>query len=498
MQCSVVAARTVTAIAALVLAAGCGNDDNPAGPAGGLDPSLSGMSEAGAGYDVFDNYADVTKCRAHILDAARLVEDGKLERVSYEKSTFATISGVTIHEYSHDFTQRVNVEGSYMFFSGSVHAYFDASMYTSSSYSFATVQSLIRKYALRVPLDVPSTDLRAYLTDTARAQINDASVSPSALFAMYGTHAIRGLVVGGRMDYNVAADMAFETTGRTIGVYARASFKNTYASAAIASETIDTQSMTEFHSRAARTLEIYGGRSEYGQGIISDNEYQGWIGTISENPVFVDFEPAGLVPLWVLADDPARAEAIQDAYVLYAESKNIDFIPEVGTALTGLRVEYTSGSNPPAVVDGHRRLPVDLNQGSGGGYVWIYYELGADDGSDGTPIGRIYTIDTSNGESNTPGGPCAVDHAGTCIDLNKSVGGDYIYLHYLRDASNPIRAIVVKSNNTYYWGPAEAVNLYDPDLDVAWCTHMGNPLVLQDLNEGAGGADIYVGAVTHH
>jgi hypothetical protein len=486
------------ALVVLLLPAGCGDDDNPSGPGNDLDPSLAGMHEAGAGYDVFENYADVTKCRAHVLDAARLAADGKLERVQYEKSTFETISGVTIHEYSHDFTQKVNVEGSYMFFSGSIGLYFDESLYTSSEYSFATVQSLIRKYAIRVPLDVPSTDLKAYLTDTARTQINDGSVPPDALFAMYGTHAIRGLVVGGRMDYNVAADMTFETSGRTIGAYARASFKNSYASASIASETIDTQSMSVFESRAVRTLEIYGGKSEYGQGIISDNEYQAWIDTVSENPVFVDFEPAGLAPLWLFADDPARAQAIQDAYVAYAKTMDIVFIPEVGTALVGLRVEYTSGGNPPVIVDGHRRLPVDLNEGSGGGYVWVYYRLGADDGSDGTPIGRIYTVDTSNGESNTPGGPCAVNLSGTCIDLNKSVGGDFIYLHYLTDASNPIRAIVVKSGSTYHWGPAEAANLYDPNVDVEWCTHMGNPLVLQDLNEGAGGEFIYIGAVPDH
>ena len=66
----------LTALAILPLAAGCG-DDNPAGPGDDLDPSLAGMNEAGAGYDVFDNYADVTKCRARILDAAKLVADGR-------------------------------------------------------------------------------------------------------------------------------------------------------------------------------------------------------------------------------------------------------------------------------------------------------------------------------------------------------------------------------------------------------------------------------------
>jgi hypothetical protein len=292
--------------------------------------------------------------------------------------------------------------------------------------------------------------------------------------------------------------MRFEVTGRTIAAYARASFKNAFASATITSETIDSQSMAEFESRSTRTLEIYGGRSEYGQGIISDNEYQAWIETVSDRPIFVDFETTGLVPLWLLADDPARAQAIQEAYVTYARSKNIEVIPEVGTALVGLRVEYTSGSSPPVVVDGYRRLPVDLNAGSGGGFVWVYYKLGKDDGSDGVPIGRIYTVDPSNGETNGPGGPCAVDHAGACIDLNKSVGGDFIYLHYLTDAANPIRAIVVQSGSSLFWGPAEAGNLYDRDSDVKWCTHMNDPLRRQDLNEGAGGKSIYIGAVPDH
>ncbi len=160
-----------------------------------------------------------------------------------------------------------------------------------------------------------------------------------------------------------------------------------------------------------------------------------------------------------------------------------------------------SGNPPPTLAGGYTLLPIDLNRGAGGDFIWIYYKLGLDDGStEGlVPVNRVYTVDTSDGEHDPYGGTLA------SVDLNKGAGGDFIYLYFTRGFGNPARCVVVwnagedNDEHNYYWGPVTPVDnlvTYDPS-DVVWARQHGTTS-LQDLNEGSGGDFIYVGYCPDH
>jgi hypothetical protein len=128
-------------------------------------------------------------------------------------------------------------------------------------------------------------------------------------------------------------------------------------------------------------------------------------------------------------------------------------------------------------------LNINLNAGtrSDSSDIFIYYKLGPDDGSDGQCITGIYTVDTSNGETD-PAGGTRID-----LDLNQGAGGDFIFLGYFKQAgAKPIRGIAVKDDHST--ANTEGGSGYD----YLWVTHQGSAL-MQDLNEGSGGDYVYVG-----
>jgi hypothetical protein len=160
---------------------------------------------------------------------------------------------------------------------------------------------------------------------------------------------------------------------------------------------------------------------------------------------------------------------------------------EVNDCIVGLRVERATTSAVPQTLDGYQLLNQDLNAGAGGDFMYVYYKLGPDDGSQGACITRIYTIDTTDGEANIPGG------TSIGVDLNATVGGDYIYLGFLQEAgAEPIRSIVTFDREAakYTFSAGGGV-----EFEYSWAPQQGMSTA-QDLNEGAGGHFVYIGYTT--
>ena len=279
---------------------------------GGLPPSLV----LGRGYDIFGNYADTREVRAEVLSFDSLKQAGLIDERAVETSTFQTFTGKSIDEYSSQLAASVSVSGSYKaFFSGSVDTNFSSSTHSRVEYSYATVQNQIYKTELSLT-NRRIDDLKSYLTDPARADINDPNVSPRDLFDVYGTHVLLSIYIGGRMDYNMAFNMSQISTTRSLSVMASASFGKAFASANIDTEIVSDQERNHFESEAQKRLNVYGGSVELGQNIIGDNDYQMWIASINDNPQFVGLPSSGaLVAIWEFADDQTRAAELEAAFL---------------------------------------------------------------------------------------------------------------------------------------------------------------------------------------
>lgn len=297
---------------------------------------LPGMDVLGSGYDVFGNYADVAYVMAHVLDLGALDKAGLLEQVQYERATFSIISGESTQEYAENLGLSVNVAGGFGGFHGAAGVNFSSSRRSQSEYSYATIQSNIKKHGVRVALHITAEELRAYLTESARAAINGATTEPEVdqLFDTYGTYVMRGLIVGGRLDFSTSANMSFDSDSIGIAAYAQASYSNAFgASFSMDVEAEYDMSMEEYSASEEKHLEVYGGQSEYGQNIINENDYRSWIESVEGRPVFMDWERGGMIGIWELADDQNQRDFLHARFAAKAAT-----MPEIW--FTETQTEY--------------------------------------------------------------------------------------------------------------------------------------------------------------
>ncbi|MDT8401316.1 MAG: MAC/perforin domain-containing protein [Bacteroidales bacterium] len=479
-------------IALMLFLAGCSKTPDLPGPYDPIDnpDDINGLENLGSGYDVFEKFADVSQVKAQILDYRKLSTDGLVEKKTLEHSSFNTSSGTSITEYSQSLKISVGLSGSYMFFSGSVKTNFSSNRYSYDSYSFATYHSMINKYQLRLPTDWNGDDLKSYLKSQAKSKLNDPSISPQEIFQVYGTHCLTGLVVGGRLDYSVSARTSDLKENVSIGVYAEASFSKGFGSGTINTEVINETEYSQFAQSMEKHLEVYGGSSELGQHIINKDDYDAWINSINDNLVFCNFTQNGLIPVWEFCDDDARKAELQAAYATWASDRDIVVLPTPRACILDLKIVEGSNSANPYKVNGrdYYRLNYDLNNGSGGPYIFIYYLSGLENDTI-TPIAEVATINTSDGESlqNLPAGFQMINW-----DLNRGVGGDLIYLAYRRrnDYSDAlVTGLMVNSVNSF--GTS--------GLNIWYVVTAGyTSPTPQDLNEGAGGSTIYLYYTNDH
>jgi hypothetical protein len=162
-----------------------------------------------------------------------------------------------------------------------------------------------------------------------------------------------------------------------------------------------------------------------------------------------------------------------------------------GNAILDLQV-VDGGWNgtPPAPQAGYTSLNIDLNGGTGGHYIWLYYKVGKADGSEGEPVSKIYTVDEYDGETG---------QGGTKLPVNLNEGGPSIHeplwLYYMKAGWPVARCIVVDRRSS---GGANHVRMYAPPeaegkYQVVWVEELKPdslktpysefPPNVQDLNE---------------
>ncbi len=449
--------------------------------------SINGIENLGSGYDIFETFADVSKVKAPILEVKSMNDAGLIDMKNLEHSSFNTTSGTSISEYLTSLSVSAGLSGNYMFFSGSVKTNFSESRYSYDSYSFATYHSMINKYQLRLPTDWTADDLKPYLTEQAKNKINDSSISPEEIFRIYGTHCLTGLVVGGRLDYSISARTRDLKENVSIGVYAEASFSKGLGSGSLNTNVITESDYEKFTASMEKHLEVYGGSSELGQHIISSNDYNSWIGSIADNMIFCNYTQQGLIHIWNFCDNDSRKVELEAAYATWATDRQISVLPSPRVCILDLKILEGEGlANPYRENDrDYYKLPYDLNAGCGGDtpYIWIYYLPGLENDTI-NPIAEVATINTSDGErlENLPAGFEVINH-----DLNRGVSGsDDIYLAFRRRNSYTDKLVTgLKVNSAYTFGTSDSFTWYTVNQNYI----SANP---QDLNEGAGGNDIFL------
>jgi hypothetical protein len=166
--------------------------------------------------------------------------------------------------------------------------------------------------------------------------------------------------------------------------------------------------------------------------------------------------------------------------------------PENITGDAILDVQLMDGGHdgtPPAPPAGYTLLDIDLNEGTGGNYIWLCYKMGKADGSDGEPVGKIYTVDEYDHEQPRGGTKLPVD-----LNNNDYATGGHgpLWLYFTRSSWPVARCIVVynATEGIMKYAPPEAEGKYD----IVWVQELlpdtldapveDLPPHAQDLNEG--------------
>lgn len=132
--------------------------------------------------------------------------------------------------------------------------------------------------------------------------------------------------------------------------------------------------------------------------------------------------------------------------------------------ITNLMTQLDNAKGPISQ-DGWNFIPVDLNSGVGGAYIYTGYQLGGA----GDAITAINYIAYDTQQDNPP-----VGWQWDGVDLNSGAGGKYIYMVWQTGGATPITSLMyqVTHNNE----PP-----YEANYTPVGC----------DLNEGAGGPYIW-------
>ncbi|MFB0535242.1 MAG: MAC/perforin domain-containing protein [Anaerolineae bacterium] len=292
--------------------------------AGGLR-DIPGSECLGNGYDVVDgDYA------SPLSTTCQLFELGDKEKIQIDeehtynvpanvihtpirKGDFRVITGETIEEHQKNLSVEAGISGEYLGFKGSLDASFDMSTFRRSSFRYVTCMDIVKRWMLRL-----AAKPRDFLLPSVEKDIN--SMAPKDLFDTYGTHYLNQIIVGAKATYSSTISEIDYTSDLQLRIVAQASYENLVGKVDIKLKSELEESVSNFQSNSASQVRVFGGDPAYGLNICR-GEYDKWNESTDERPVFMDFGPKGLQPIWKLCRDDDRKNQLKDALSGYAESK---------------------------------------------------------------------------------------------------------------------------------------------------------------------------------
>ena len=376
------------------------------------------------------------------------------------------------------------------FFKGELQLAFSLSLKSYWEYRFAAFQMYLRMLRLTLP-----ATMSTYLAPNFKAALNNATADAKAkaarrkmthgtdftsFFNTWGTHYISGIHVGGVYNFY----MKFESTSYSTTMDIDQKVSATCAVLQGGNETDISAAMNGLSSRDEVNVTAYGGIDEP----IDWTDLAQWQIAVRANPAFSQFygtNMEGLTPIYTLVSDNAGKTALKHEWDNYCSANKL-VLSGIGTVVTALNIgcdDDAQKANTQASNNGaFNVIPVDLNEGAGGPYIFIGQKYGNADTE--KPLLDLVGV-TGSQNVQAPAGYYKYP-----TDLNKGVGGAYIYLCSTCDPTGrelllPIRNVGVES--------------YSDKRDPAFFTARGLTVVSEagssdslDMNRGAGGKFVYV------
>lgn len=467
--------------AAIVLAfSACEKDKSEPLPTNLRD--LPGVGYLGQGYNAFGDFAATDELKAALIDFEqyrkeqvgdkeyRVPEEVNVQLV--ESNAFLSFLGQTPAEFQGSQMAAVGLSGGYPYFSGAVLSNFQVVHYRTLDYAFVQVGNTVNRWTVSLPHDAAL--LRTMLTDAARADL--ANLPPDELFAKYGTHLLTAATIGARADYYVAADKG-KTAQIVLAQAAEASFKAALGLIDLDAEPQYQEMVNTLRENAFIGVRVQGGNPACGHNILAPGNYQAWLNSVDDGLVISNLANPSLLPLWELCENSTRRAAVEQAFQAYASAHELPpVVTDAKTSITEILIKSGTEENPYFYQEpGFKVIPENLNEGTGGDYIFLMYKEGLDIEAS---ISELTTVSGAN-----PQAPAGWFRIGTDLNEGTGSGGDpKIYLCYKKAAfsDNPVRQLMVLKGEEPLLpeGFVFVNNFY-------YHNH-------QDFNHGAGGTPVYL------
>lgn len=392
--------------------------------------------------------------------------------------------GETVTELQRNFSASLSTSGKYMSaFRGTVSGNIKVSELTKSRRAYSIIFQIIghNKYSF----DPSSATARDCLSPDFLTALDH--YPPDELFKVYGTHFPCEMLMGGRFEYGCSTITTAYKSSQDVQAATKASFKRRLFGGDVSASVQEIVSEAIYDANTDIFCTSVGGSPEKAAMVGLEDlspqnrkkRYEKWLESIPANQVFADFGSRDcLHGIWTLCTDSARrsliktraeeylsrldeqnrlySDRIVDIVVIAGDSSSVevpegyekisydlnrhvgdsDFIYFCFRKESAASIKYSNKrpidkikilSGPhrdiPAPA-GYTQVPVDLNKGAGGKFIYLYKSFG-DPGDFQHAIRDIYVVGGDNNAVPPPYGYKRID-----IDLNAGSGGDFIYLCY--------------------------------------------------------------------
>lgn len=451
----------------------------------------------GYGYNVltsaFYNHKDI-KTGHPVVDMDALAKVGNVY-IDSKTSSFVdhvTYISTSAKEYSEHFSAAANVKAKYSFV-GSFEASFKMSHTTqmSSNQKLITTQALLETQNDYI-LDVDAKLLADYATNAFKRAV--AEKTAEELIELYGTHVLANISMGGRYDLNYLYTRTETSSSTDIEASAKASYRYVSGGASGTDETDKTE--IETHSKLY--AKSYGGTVTGDRTTIqaAKESYKEWAAGVEDGKIaFVN--ASEVIPLWEVVAKLTGVEnaAEKSAAIKKCFDDRVDeisgefketinapiYISDIYIGYGTTEAEAKNMLRNKGVTEGHI-VNLDLNKSVGGYWIYLGYKTTADESKAITGLVADYYDNATSSDITYNGYKYTIDP----VDLNKGAKGKYIYLYYTRDpkAGDPITAIQYQRNGTFQFEQIKADGF-------TGVISKSDGKVL-DLNKGAGGDYIYL------
>jgi hypothetical protein len=395
------------------------------------------------GYDVINssyiNRSDV-KITRPILDINKVNAADLVRQQNTTSSMWESAAGETITEMSK--TLNVSAGGGYdgALFSLKVETNFTTGSSSKQTKRFATGRGI--HYVKDEWLQNTSPEILAKMLDPY-FEADLKTKNPADILKTYGTHLLGRVYWGGNAEYFYSYSGSEYTTNDSLKIAVEAAYAGVTGSVG----TEYSQAKAELSNNASFRAETRGGSNTAFTSLDAfGNGYAAWVQSIQNQPTLAGIPnfDQDLIPIWEIARPivgDTKADEIRDSFVgIYTArgSALAGYVyKELPAYVTLLNVEDRGGNGSESPPSGYTNLvrtdmynpnggreALDANRGAGGPWLRIAYKTAMNDNNGAIADIRVTRSDWSYPASYTAG------YTKINVDLNKGVGGPYIYLWY--------------------------------------------------------------------